>query len=186
MKKLVLLGDSIRLMGYGQRAAELLADEFVTWQPEDNCRFAAYTLRMCFDYREQIKGADVIHFNCGLWDLCDLFGDGAFTPMDEYVALMVRIAQVLSTIAPQAKLVFATTTPPSPKMWGHDIRRIHAYNQAVVDALTPMGVVINDLYTPVAENIEEMICDDLIHLSDKGCVLLARQVADVVRATCNP
>ena len=49
MKKLVFLGDSIRLMGYGYQVAELLSDEYETWQPGDNCRFAAYTLRMCFD-----------------------------------------------------------------------------------------------------------------------------------------
>lgn len=185
MKKLVLLGDSIRLIGYGARVAEMLKDEFVTWQPEDNCRFAAYTLRMCFDYAEAIKGADVIHFNCGLWDECDLFGDGAFTPMEVYVDLMVRITKVLQGLAPQAKLIFATTTPPSPAMWGHDIQRIEAYNRAVCEALSPMGVAIDDLFTPVAQDIEGMICDDLIHLSPCGVELLAERVAVAVRATQN-
>ena len=182
MKKLVLLGDSIRLIGYGQRVAELLSDEFETWQPDANCRFAAFTLRVCFDCQEELKQADVIHYNCGLWDMCDLFGDGAFTPMEDYVKLMVRITHVLRLLAPQATLVFATTTPTSPKMWGHDIERIKAYNTAVVKALSEMGVLIDDLFTPVAADIDAMICEDLIHLSEQGREVLARQVADFVRA----
>lgn len=28
------------------------------WKPEDNCRFAKDTLRLIFDFQEQIKGAD--------------------------------------------------------------------------------------------------------------------------------
>ena len=182
MKKIVLLGDSIRLMGYGPSVAQTLTQAYgcEVWQPEDNCRFAAYTFRMCYDDKGQMEGADVIHFNCGLWDLCDLYGDGAFTPMDEYVRCMVRIARVLKTYAPV--VIFATTTPPSPKMWGHDINRIKAYNAAVVEALTAEGVLINDLFTPVYEDVDEMICDDLIHLSDKGIEACAKRVVDAISA----
>ena len=63
MKKVVLLGDSIRLIGYGKRVVELLGDQCTVWQPEDNCRFAKYTLRMLFDEQQNIKNADVIHWN---------------------------------------------------------------------------------------------------------------------------
>ena len=34
MKKVVLLGDSIRLIGYGKRVEELLGDQCTVWQPE--------------------------------------------------------------------------------------------------------------------------------------------------------
>ena len=180
MKKVVLLGDSIRL-GYGGRVRELLGSDYTVWQPDDNCRFAAYTLRMLFDYREQMRGADVIHFNCGLWDMCDLFGDGPFTPVDVYVEQMVRIAAILKSYAPNGTVIFATTTPPSPEMWGHDIERVRAYNAAVVAALEPLGIVINDLFTPVAEDVEHMICEDLLHSTPYGVEVLAQQVADLIR-----
>ena len=72
MKKVVLLGDSIRLIGYGKRVEELLGDQCTVWQPEDNCRFSKYTLRMLFDEQQNIKDADVIHWNNGLWDACDI------------------------------------------------------------------------------------------------------------------
>ena len=72
MKKVVLLGDSIRMMGYGSHVAGCLGEGYTVWQPEDNCRWAQYTLRMLFEYKNELKDADVIHFNVGHWDLCRL------------------------------------------------------------------------------------------------------------------
>ena len=178
MKKIILLGDSIRL-SYQRRVTELLGSDYTVWGPEDNCRFASYTLRMLYDYREQLKGADVIHFNCGLWDMCDLFGDGPFTPIEVYVEQMARIAKILKTYAPV--VIFAATTPPSPKMWGHDMDRVRAYNAAAMAALEPLGVLFDDLFTPVAEDIDRMISEDLLHASPYGVEVLANRVADCVK-----
>ena len=179
MKKVILLGDSIRL-SYGNRVRELLGEGYTVWQPEDNCRFAAYTLRMLFDYKAQLEGADVIHFNCGLWDMCDLFGDGPFTPLEVYVEQMVRIAKILKTYAPV--VIFATTTPPSPKMWGHDLDRVRAYNAAAMAALEPLGILFDDLFTPVAEDIDRMISEDYLHASPYGVEILANRVADCIKS----
>ena len=178
MKKIILLGDSIRL-SYGNRVRELLGEGYTVWQPEDNCRFAAYTLRMLFEYKAQLEGADVIHFNCGLWDMCDLFGDGPFTPLEVYVEQMVRIAKILKTYAPV--VIFATTTPPSPKMWGHDLDRVRAYNAAAMAALEPLGILFDDLFTPVAEDIDRMISEDYLHASPYGVEILANRVADCIK-----
>ena len=178
MKKIILLGDSIRL-SYQSRVSELLGSDFAVWGPDDNCRFASYTLRMLYDYREQLKGADLIHFNCGLWDMCDLFGDGPFTSPEVYVEQMVRIAKILKTYAPV--VVFAATTPPSPRMWGHDIQRVRAYNAAAMAALEPLGILFDDLFTPVAEDIDRMISEDLLHASPYGVEVLANRVADCVK-----
>ena len=178
MKKIILLGDSIRL-SYQNRVTELLGSDYTVWGPDDNCRFASYTLRMLYDYREQLKDADLIHFNCGLWDMCDLFGDGPFTPMEVYVEQMVRIAKILKTYAPV--VVFAATTPPSPKMWGHDMDRVRAYNAAAMAALEPLGILFDDLFTPVAEDIDRMISEDYLHPSPYGVEVLANRVADCVK-----
>ena len=70
MKKVTLLGDSIRQIGYGKSVEEALKKEGIeVFQPEENCRFARYTFRMLFDYKDQIAGSDVIHWNNGLWDV---------------------------------------------------------------------------------------------------------------------
>ncbi len=181
MKKVVLLGDSIRLMGYGPHIPALLGENYTVFQPEDNCRFASYTLRMLFDYNDVIAGADIIHWNNGLWDTCDLFGDGAFTPIDTYVEQLKRIAGILKTYAPT--VIFATTTVPDPDMCGHTWERIDAYNKAAVAALQPMGILINDLYPLVTENIEAMICEDHIHLTPEGSRIVAEKVADAIRSS---
>ena len=179
MKKIILLGDSIRL-SYQNRVTELLGSDYTVWGPDDNSRFASYTLRMLFDYKAQLEGADVIHFNCGLWDMCDLFGDGPFTPLEVYVEQMVRIAKILKTYAPV--VIFATTTPPSPKMWGHDLNRVRAYNAAAMAALEPLGILFDDLFTPVAEDIDRMISEDFLHASPYGVEILANRVADCIKA----
>lgn len=180
MKKVVLLGDSIRLWGYGPLVPARLGEGYTIWQPEDNGRFAAYTLRMAFDYQNEMKGSDVIHWNCGLWDMCDLFGDGPFTPLPTYVEQIKRIAKVLLTYAPA--VIFATSTVPAPAMWGHSWARVRAYNDAATQALLPMGVRINDLYTPVALDHERMLRDDMLHLSDYGADIIADRVAEAIRA----
>lgn len=45
MKKVVLLGDSIRPVGYGPRVPELLGSDYEVYQPDENCRFVKYTPR---------------------------------------------------------------------------------------------------------------------------------------------
>ena len=178
MKKIILLGDSIRL-SYQNRVTELLGSDYTVWGPEDNCRFASYTLRMLFEYKDQLEGADVIHWNNGLWDMCDLFGDGPFTPLEVYAEQMVRIAKILKTYAPV--VIFAATTPPSPKMWGHDLDRVRAYNAAAMAALEPLGILFDDLFTPVAEDIDRMISEDYLHASPYGVEILANRVADCIK-----
>ena len=179
-KKVVLLGDSIRLMGYGLHVPAILGDEYEVWQPEDNCRFTFYTLRMLFDYKEHMMGADVIHWNNGLWDTSDFFGDGPFTPIDLYVEQLKRIARILKTYAPT--VIFATTTVPTPDCIGdQDHDRIKAFNKAAIEALEPMGIIINDIFPMVYGHTDEMICDDKLHLSEVGAKTIAARVADVIR-----
>ena len=70
MKKVTLLGDSIRLIGYGTKVPELLGDDYKVFKPKDNCRFVKYTLRMLFDFKEEIAGSDVIHLSEAGIELC--------------------------------------------------------------------------------------------------------------------
>lgn len=179
MKKVVLLGDSIRQIGYGQKVAEMLQRKCEVWQPEDNCRFAKYTLRMLFEYKEYLQGADVIHWNNGLWDACDIFGDGPFTPLDEYVSNMLRIADILLQYS--KTVIFATITPTHPDYPYHEIERIKLYNDTLVPELHKKGVMINDLFTTMVEHRIDGICEDLIHLNEYGIALCATQVTKAIQ-----
>ena len=179
MKKMVLIGDSIRMIGYGKPVAERLADEFEVWQPDDNCRFAKYTLRGLWDWQDSIRNADVIHWNNGLWDVCSLFGDGEFTPIDEYVEIMLRLARLFKQRA--ATVIFATTTPVRPENLHNKNEVIAAYNAALVPKLKELGVIINDLYTPLSKDVYKYICDDTIHLSEEGISAAADMVEAIIR-----
>lgn len=179
MKKVVLLGDSIRLVGYGPMVEEALKGEYEVWQPKDNCRFAAYTLRMLFAYRKELENAHIIHWNNGLWDATHCMGDGPFTPIETYVATMKRIAEHLLRITD--KVIFSTTTAVAEDSLYDKNETIRRYNAAVVPELMKMGVQINDLFSVVAADQEKYICEDTLHLSKAGSEACAKKVLEAIR-----
>ena len=181
MKNVVLLGDSIRQIGYGTLVPKLLGEDYSVWQPKENCRFSAYTLRLIFDNRAEIGNADIIHWNNGLWDVCDLFGDGAFTDAETYVKTMLRIATQLKKSTD--KIIFATTTPVTSEHAHNKNERIRLYNSLLVPELEKMGIVINDLNALVTPNIDTFIRkDDNIHLTEEGIRACAEQVAKHIKS----
>jgi len=181
MKKVVLLGDSIRLNGYGKKVPELLGDAYSVWQPDDNCRFSQYTLRGVWDWRWQIHDADVVHWNNGLWDVCELLDDGPFTPLNVYVDNMLRIATYLQKHV--KKVIFATTTPVTEANLFNKNSYIEEYNHAIVPRLAELGVQINDLYALCAPHIDTYISqEDNIHLTVEGIDACAQAVAAAIRA----
>ena len=179
MQKVVLLGDSIRLMGYGNQVPALLGDDFEVWQPEQNGMFVSNVLRQLFDYADRIGEADIVHFNSGEWDICELFDDGPFTPLAFYVSQVMRIVALLQK---QGKtVIFATTTPVRPDNQYNHNDMIQCFNDAVVPLLKEKGVAVNDLYAVVAEDIAANICDDTIHLSEQGMIRCAEATAAAIR-----
>lgn len=179
--KITLLGDSIRLIGYGPLVPGLLGDGFEVFQPGDNCRFAKYTLRMLFELAGNMKGSRVVHWNNGLWDVCDILGDGRpFTSIPEYTENILRIADIL--LARYDKVIFATTTPVTAQNPHNKNEVIAAYNDFITPLLRERGVIINDLYTPMVEDIPRFIrSDDNIHLTDVGARVCAELVAEAIR-----
>ena len=179
MKKVVLLGDSIRLFGYGTKVPELLGEGYTVFQPEDNCRFTKYTLRMLFDLKNEIEGADVIHWNNGLWDCTELFDDGVFTPEEEYVENCLRIARLLKKITPN--VIFATTTPSRDDYKYTHNDKIDRFNELIVPILKKEGIKINDLNGAIRKDKMKYICDDKLHLSPDGIALCADLVVKEIK-----
>lgn len=178
-KKIVLLGDSIRLIGYGTLLPELIEDDFDVWQPEENSMYVQHVLRQLFNFRNKIDEADIIHFNSGEWDVCNLFGDGTFNSLDEYSRQLGRIADVL--LKKGKTVVFATTTPVRDANWHNSNSDIREFNEAALRVLKPKGIIINDLYSVVAEDINGNISEkDNIHLTEKGIKLCARATAKIL------
>ena len=183
--KVTLLGDSIRQIGYGTVVPEMLGEEFEVYQPKENGRFAANTLRGLFDWREDMKGSNIIHWNNGIWDVLDHFGDGPFSSTEQYVETMLRIARILKSRCDV--LIFATTTALGEEVVdiveeGIIIREsvIRDFNAALVPKLEEMGVVINDLYALTAEH-REYIRPDKFHLSELGIKKVGEEVTKVIK-----
>ena len=178
--KVTLLGDSIRLIGYGKLLPGLLGCGFDVYQPDENCRYSKSLLRGLFDWEDAMEGSRIVHFNAGLWDTCDLFGDGIlFTGLDEYLSNIQRIADIL--LRRYDKVIFATTTPVTDQNKYHKNSDIIRYNEAVVPLLEAKGVIINDLYSLVASDRERFISSDTIHLTADGMRACAEQSARIIK-----
>ena len=183
MMKVTLLGDSIRAIGYGKIVPDLLGSDFEVFQPNDNCRFSKYTLRGLFEWSNQMEGSNIVHWNNGLWDICNLFGDGPFSTEEEYITNMLRIAEILTN--KYDKVIFATTTPVRPENKYDSNSLIKRYNQIIIPKLHKMGVVINDLHSLVSTDVYRYISEDNIHLSKDGIKLCAEQVTKIIKETAN-
>ena len=188
MKYVLLLGDSIKGF-YKQRTEELLGNEYKIWTPKENCRFAKYTLNSLRHYftamNEENFFPDIIHWNVGLWDLNHLYHTGKpFTECQEYVRDMTGILIQLKKTG--AKIILATTTPtrieretaPDTQHFNHEIKH---YNEELLRALADKVDAVNDLYSVIAENINEYISDDFLHPSQSGVEVLAQQVAKSIK-----
>ena len=171
--KITLIGDSIR-MQYEPLVREALGDKFEIFAPTENCRYAKFNLRGMWDWKSDMQGSRIVHWNCGLWDICDIFGDGLFTSVEEYCATALRVADIL--LSRFDKVIFATTTPVREENEWNDNGDIIRFNNAIVPKLREKGVIINDLHSIIAKDIPRLVSDDLIHLSDEGVRLAADAV----------
>ncbi len=177
--KISFLGDSIR-MGYTPRVIQMLGDGYDVFNPPENGRFSSYTLRNLFEYKNDMEGSEIVHWNNGHWDHCNLFGDGNFTPIDIYVQTMLRICDILQSR--HKKIIFATTTPVYPTHGYNKNAAIMEYNAAIVPKLMEKGVIINDLHTTVNKDVEKYIReDDKIHLTPEGIEVCATQVVSFIK-----
>ena len=154
MKKIVLLGDSIR-MGYDKYVKEALSDVAEVYYPSENCRFSIHLLRFAHEWKgkgEWPDDVDLVHWNAGLWDALELFEDGPLVPIPHYKETIVRINRRLRLLFPKAKFIFATSTSvleglSKSKNIKRSNRNIEDYNKAALEALENTDTQINDLYS---------------------------------------
>jgi len=178
--EILLIGDSIR-EGYCKYVAESLRGRADVKWPNDNCRNSQYILTSLATWRGLVASPKVVNFNCGHWDAAHWDGDDdALTSVEEYGRNIRKIIQRIRRYWPDAKIIFATTTPMSPS--GKQSRNprttesIIRYNAEAVKVAKSMGVEVNDLFA-VLEKWPTSDYKDYAHLTEPAAKRLGEIVA---------
>ena len=182
MKNILLIGDSIRA-GYDKTVRKTLEGIANVYFPEDNCKFAAYTLRYLHEYKNALipeGNVDIIHWNAGLWDCLRLFGEDPHTPLDIYAYYIDRICIRIKKLYPEAQVIFATSTSVLSEKMDPNFKRyneeIEAYNAAAVEIVKKYGFEVNDLYAASKALPEEAHSDAVHYYTPMGTEAFANQV----------
>ena len=186
MKKVVLIGDSIRA-GYDKYAKQALAGEVEVLFSPDSGRFAQYVLRAVSDWKKEEgwgDDIDLVHWNAGLWDVLRQFGEEPLTPPEMYAEMIRRVDLRLRYLFPNAKMVFATSTHVLEEKYGKNFKRynreIEQYNAIACDVLRHTDTVINDLYTFTAA-FPTTFHSDMTHFyTPEGTEAMTNQVLAVI------
>lgn len=186
MKKIVLIGDSIK-MGYVEYVKNALDGVAEIYSPTENGRFAVNVLRFAHEWKKKLEwpdDVDLVHWNAGLWDLVNLFDDGPLTPIDTYESTVARVDRRLRLLFPQAKIIFATSTAVLENECKPHFKRSNAvirdYNAAALRALAPTDTVINDLHAITAVCPESYHSDAVHYYTPEGTELIGGQVVNTI------
>lgn len=171
MKKVLLIGDSIRL-GYERYVEAMLEDVANVYTPGDvNCGTAQFILRWVHEWKRRgnfPEDMDVVHWNAGLWDVLRIHGDDTLSPPDFYADTLKRISQRLRLLFPNAKQVFALSTWVQEDLYRGEYQRynrdIDKFNEIAIKTLQPLGVIFDDLHS-VTENALKECWSDVTHFN---------------------
>lgn len=193
MKNIFLIGDSIRFgapnpskynnvsPGYGIYVKEKLNGIANVYGPDENCRFAQFTLRFLHKWASSVPADEinVVHWNNGLWDALRLFGDEPLTPIDVYGDMLRRVYKRIRMCFPNAKVIFALNTAViEERLFPEFIRYNHElemYNQKAREVMEELDVEVNDLYSLTA-TFDHSLYADGVHFNEEGSKILADAV----------
>jgi len=187
MKKIVLFGDSIR-MGYDKYVKDALEGAAEVYYPSENSRFGQHALRRLHDWKdagEWPEDIDLVHWNVGLWDVAEIYGDPPLSSIAHYKDMITRIDRRIRLLFPGAKVVFATTTSVVDEMFeGKRFQRhnrvIEEFNDAAREALAGTDTIINDLYAHSCKCPMEYRSDETHYNTPEGAAYMGGKVITVL------
>lgn len=186
-KDVFLIGDSIR-MGYCGYTAEALKDIVNVKYPNENCRFVQYTYVSLGHWAAMFENPEnvaVIYWNNGHWDSAHWDGaEDSLNSIPIYCEMLGKITKRLKKYFPNAKIIFATTTPPNPNGIQGVNKRTRAevveYNKAAVKHFENSDVEIDDVFE-LLQDWDESLYSDYCHLTEEGYKTLGEHVAQTIR-----
>ncbi|CAN5488990.1 SGNH/GDSL hydrolase family protein [soil metagenome] len=191
MKKIILIGDSIR-MGYEATVRAELEGFAEVWAPEPNCQ---HTVNVLLNFNEWIalRKPDILHIAAGGWDVRNVIRGvpGNVVPLDAYrknVATLLSLSKQFT----KEKVIWANITPidiaqnfANHAATGHPGRTegdIALYNAAAIEECRKAGVEVNDLFKLVTDHDPfKLRLPDGVHYTPEGYALLGRQVAGILK-----
>ena len=185
MKRIVLIGDSIR-MSYQEGVRERLADIADVWGPEENGGTSENVLAHLDEWAVR-RQPDVVHVNCGLHDIRTEPGRDASVPLDRYTD---NVRSILARLRAEtdAAVVWALTTPVNEERHNRNRafdrfeRDVVACNTAASEIARELGVAVDDLHSAVVSaGTDNLLSDDGVHFTVEGCAFLADTVAACLR-----
>ena len=187
MKKVILIGDSIR-MGYQAFVGKELEGTAHAWGPGENGGTSANVLAH-LDEWVLSQEAELVHLNCGLHDLKKEFGaKETAVPLARYRANVEEIFVRLRE-GTQARVIWATTTPVNErrhhenKAFDRFEADVEAYNAAALEIAESFSLRVDDLFRAVTDaGRDALLLPDGVHFTEQGYALLGGAVADAVRA----
>ncbi|MGJ8634886.1 MAG: SGNH/GDSL hydrolase family protein [Luteolibacter sp.] len=202
LPNVLLYGDSISI-GYTQRVREQTKGKADIYRVFHNGGFSSKFIPMMTEMHDAMRDEqledpwdfewDVIHFNVGLHDLTQMEADKETgkseprTSIEDYKKNIRDIVEYLKELAPDAKLIFATTTPVPEGAFGP--RRLAGdslkYNEAAMEVLSDYSeVIIDDLYTLTKENHSDWwSTPGNVHYNKSGSNAQGDEVARVILET---
>ena len=187
MKKIILIGDSIRL-GYDKYVKDALSGVAEVYYPNDSARFSQYTLRYLSDWKHDTgwgDDIDLVHWNTGLWDVLEINGEEPISNPHQYGETIGKIERQIGILFPNAVQIFATNTSVIEEKYGPTRKRhnstIEQYNRIAVETLSDTGCRINDLYTRTQNAPLEIRNGDPTHFyTPEGTKLIGDRVLSYI------
>lgn len=201
LAKVLILGDSISL-GYTNAVIELMTDKASVTRAKTskgrrvNCGNSGRYLEQMDDWLGDTKW-DIIHFNCGLWDICYRHPDAKaygnrdkvkgtiMAKPDVYEANLRKIVARLKKTG--AKLIWASTTPvpygEPGRIKGDEVK----YNAIAAKVMAENKIPTNDLYSYMLGKAKEYgVKPGDVHFTKEGSQYLAVKVAAMIELAINP
>ena len=132
---------------------------------------------------------DIIYFNAGLHDLKYVAsgkldkenGELVNTP-DEYKNNLLAAIAYMREIAPNAQLVFATTTPVPEGEPGRFVSDVPIYNEAAISVIGTPGIPVHDLYAFTLPHLNEWIIEPgNVHYKEFAAQAQGTEVASFIK-----
>lgn len=182
MKKILLIGDSIR-QGYDKYTKMAFEGSAEVYYPKDNCRFTSYIVRHLHNWVEEMglgNDVDLVHWNAGLWDDLIMYDGKPLISLEAYKENIDRVCGIIKFLFPNAKMIFATSTPVLEELFVGLCKRYNKdteiYNKAAAEIVKSHGGEINDLYTLMGNAPIEYHSDLTHYYTKEGTSLITNQV----------